>query len=286
MSKLSSISSLLLGVLQDVPLNKIRITSHTFHNRLGEVDDLASSIKQIGLLQPIVVRLCVDYFEIVSGNRRYLACKSLGLRKIACHVVELNEKEAFEISIIENLQRKNLSPIEEAKAFKAYVLDFGWGGVSELAQKIGRSTSYVTKRIQLLDLPENIVDSIINCRINTSIAEEISCIKDKSKQSRLGQLVSERRLSMRNVRQLLRQMADKSVHHDPLEQYESDIDQTDRMTQRAFDKSIIALKIALNSMGAIIEDVENNWIIYEILMQHKNMLHTQIDLLIKQRRKI
>ena len=275
---------MLLGVIDDIPFNKIR--PHLVHPRVEDIDDLAKSIEQKGLLQPIVVRSYGEFFEIVAGNRRYHACRSIGWRKIACHIVELSDKEAFEISLIENLQRKNLSPIEEGHAFKAYVSDFGWGGISELAEKIGRSTSYVTKRIKLLDLPADILDSIINCRIDTSIAEELSYIKDKSKQSELGQLISKRRLSMRKVRELLKEIETESIFHDPLDPHESQMEKIDRLTHRAFDKSIVVLRIAMNSLGTIIEDIENNWLIYETLLQHRNMLHTQIDLLIKQKRKI
>jgi len=282
MSKLTSSSGLLLGVIEDVPVSKIIPSSRNVRPNFEIVHELANSIKQKGLLQPIVVRSNGELFEIVAGTRRYNACKSLGWRKIVCHVVELNDKEAFEVSIIENLQRKTLNPIDEAYAFKAYVSDFGWGGVSELAEKISRSVSYVTKRIKLLDLPSDLFDSIINSRMDTSTAEELSFLKDKAKQSELGRLISRRRLSMRNVRQLVRKIDEESS----LVKNMRGIDQIDRQTQRAFDKSIIALRIALNTLGSIIGDIQDNWIIFEILMQHKNMLHSQIDILIKQKRKI
>jgi ParB family transcriptional regulator, chromosome partitioning protein len=289
MSKLTSQSGLLLGVILDVPICKIKLSSRLVRRQMEDIDDLANSINQKGLLQPIVVRSNGEFFEIVAGTRRYHACTSLGWRKIACHIVELNDKEAFEVSIIENLQRKTLNPIDEASAFKAYVSDFGWGGVSGLAEKISRSVSYVTKRIKLLDLPAELLDSIIKSKIDTSTAEELTFIKDKAKQSELGQLVSQRRLSLRNVRELVKRI-DRESYSDGNSLYSKQtnpkIDQLDRQTLRSFDKSIIALRIAMNALGGIIGDVQDNWIIYEILMQHKNMLHSQIDLLIKQKRKI
>ena len=81
-------------------------------------------------------------------------------RKIPWHIVELDDKKAFEYSLVENIQRQTLSVIEEAEAFKVYVADFGWGSVSELARKIGKSPSYITKRINLLDLPTDVIDSV------------------------------------------------------------------------------------------------------------------------------
>lgn len=286
MSKLTSPSGLLLGVIQDVAVSKIKLSSHLIRPQLDSIIELANSINQKGLLQPLVVRLNGEFFEIVAGNRRYHACKSLGWRTIACHIVEVNDKEAFEVSIIENLQRKTLNPIDEASAFKAYVTDFGWGGISELAEKISRSVSYVTKRLKLLDLPADLLDSIINSKIDPSTAEELCFVKDKAKQSELGQLVSQRRLSLRNVRELVKEIDKESVSENNSLYLAPRIDQIDRQTMRSFDKSIIALRIAMNTLGGVIGEVQDNWIIYEILMQHKNMLHSQIDLLIKQKRKI
>jgi ParB family transcriptional regulator, chromosome partitioning protein len=77
----------------------------------------------------------------------------LGWRKIICHILEIGDKDAFEISLIENIHRKSLDPLEEAEAFKEYVISFGWGGISDLAAKIGKSISYVDRRIRLLRLP-------------------------------------------------------------------------------------------------------------------------------------
>lgn len=98
-----------------------------------------SSIQQKGLLEPIVVRPVEKAFEVVAGNRRFEACKKLGWRSIPCHVVELDDKEAFEVSILENVQRETLNPIEEGRAYRNYVDECGYGGESELARKIGKS---------------------------------------------------------------------------------------------------------------------------------------------------
>ena len=286
MSKLANTSSAILGVIEDVDIHSIRLSPRPIRSNLVGIDALANSIKQKGLLQPILVRTKEDLFEIVAGNRRYYACKNLGWRKILCHIIELDEKEAFEISIIENIQRKTLSSLEEAHAFKLYVNDFGWGGVSDLALKLGKSISYVTKRMKLLGLPSDILNSIDNSTLDISIAEELFCVKDKLKQSELAELISKRNLSLRKARHLIKnvnnnfcsstmnQFFSEARHRDP-----SDV------AQRSFDKSIIALRIAINKLSSIIEDNESNWIVYDTLMQHKNMLNSQIDLLIKQKKK-
>jgi ParB family chromosome partitioning protein len=182
MSKLTSPSGLMLGVIEEIGISRIKPSSYIIRPNLANLRELSNSISQKGLLQPIVVRSIGEFFEIVAGNRRYHACKCLGWKKIGCHIVELSDKEALEVSIIENLQRDTLSPLDEAYAFKAYVCDFGWGGVSELAEKIDRSASYVSKRIKLLDLPAELLDSVLNSRIETSTAQELCYLKDKAMQ--------------------------------------------------------------------------------------------------------
>src|SRR5215469_3047774 len=211
MSKLwlqaSSFSATAPGFIGDIEISKIK-QSKNIRQMVTDTDELAKSIDQKGLLQSILVRTMDCFFEIVAGNRRYYACKALGWKKIPCHIIELDDKEAFEVSLIENLQRKTLSPLDEATAFKAYVSDFGWGGVSDLASKVGKSLSYVTKRIKLLNLPSDVLESIINRRLDPSLAEELLSIKDGNKQSTLANLIIDRRLSLRTTRKLLRDVGE------------------------------------------------------------------------------
>jgi ParB family transcriptional regulator, chromosome partitioning protein len=289
MSKLFSSSPLILGIIEDIDLSRIKRAPYFSRNTSNVTStELANSIKEKGLLQPILVRIKEPYFEIVSGNRRYQACKSLGWRKIICHVLELDDKEAFEISLIENIQRKRLDPKEEAEAFKSYIMDHGWGGISHLSAKIGKSVSYVQRRVRLLDLAPDVLDSISNSSISTTIAEELLSIDDKDKQSQLTQLVSKNRLSSRKVRELVKDLKENSAYDYSNETYLSAIKMVDidNKVHRSFDKSIIALKVALNKIGGIISEIEDNWIAREILMQHKNVLHGQIDLLLKEKRKL
>ena len=135
-------SNELNGSLEDLNISDITFPTNQLRSNMSNVEELAESINKIGLLQPIIVRTnSSENFEIVAGNRRFNACKKLGKRKIACHIVELDDKKAFEISIIENVQRHTLNPIDESLAFRKYVEQFGWGGVSELSQKLSKSTS-------------------------------------------------------------------------------------------------------------------------------------------------
>src|SRR3972149_7197149 len=146
----------LAGFLDEVKMRKTHPAQRSLRSDLGDLDELMASISKVGLLQPIVVRPVEEGYEVVAGNRRFEACRRLGWIKIPCHIVELDDKEAFEVSLVENVQRNMLNPVEEAEAFRRYVEDYGWGGVSELARQIGKSQVYVSKRLRLLSLPKEV----------------------------------------------------------------------------------------------------------------------------------
>ncbi|MGB9169167.1 MAG: ParB/RepB/Spo0J family partition protein [Nitrososphaeraceae archaeon] len=287
MQKIHSTSNSVIGVLENVDISKIKPFKYYYRNNSQEdMHELCYSIKEKGLLQPIIVRMTDDLkYEIVAGTRRYNACKMLGWRKILCHVVELDDKDAFEVSLMENIHSKNLNPIDEARAFKDYVSTYGWGGISELATKLGKSASYIDKRIRMLTFPETIIESISNNEIKPSLAEELLPIKEKEHQSKLAELIKKRKLSSRQVRMLKDEMKN-SEHPEEIFDFTTKIVDIDARTQKSFDKAIIAVRVAMNKLASIIEDVEDNWTVYEILMQHKNMLHSQIDILLKEKKKI
>jgi ParB family chromosome partitioning protein len=280
MGKLAYSSDNVAGLIEDIGIPRIKRLDSGLRLNAINIRELAYSIQLSGLLQPIVVRIIGDDFEIVAGSRRLEACRLLGWRKIPCHVVELDDKAAFEVGLIENIQRQTLNPIEEALAFRKYVNDFGWGGVSQLAEKLAKSPSYVTKRIRLLDLPSEIQDSIADCTMSAGIAEELNSLKDNSKQSELAKLISERHLTIQKTRTILKELS----IDDSIDKIHKVPDEVGRI-QRSFDKSIVTLKIAISGLAMIIDNIEDNWMIYELLMQHRNILHQQIDILIKERKK-
>jgi ParB family transcriptional regulator, chromosome partitioning protein len=277
-------SNELNGWVEDINILDISPPTNQLRTNMNSLEELAESIKKIGLLQPIVVRINhSENFEIVAGNRRLNACKKLGRRKIPCHVVEIDDKTAYEVSIIENVQRHTLNPIEEGLAFRKYVVEFGWGGVSELAQKLSKSTGYVCKRIKLVELPKEIMELISKSEINISIVEELLPIADKHTQSKLTELIQDQHLSSRMVRKIVKGIATRKMDKEPFYHLTSRND--NETIYRSFDKAIIALRISLKKLATIIENVDDKSMFYDILMQHKHMLHHQIDLLIKEKRK-
>jgi ParB family chromosome partitioning protein len=279
-------SNELAGSVEDINLSEIVLPPSLLRSNLNGVEELAESIKNVGLLQPIIVRVNDAHsFEIVAGYRRFNACKKLGWRKITCHIVELDDKTAFEVSLIENVQRQTLNPIEEGLAFRNYVNKFGWGGVSDLAEKISKSPGYVSKRIRLVELPDSVIDLLSKGEISISAAEELLPISSRDEQTKIAIVIRKKKHSLRKVRQLVKNniiIADSdssSFSRDDNPLYTKD------RILKSIDKSIITLRIAVKKLGSIMEGVEDDWIFYGILLYQRNVLISQIDQLIKQKRK-
>jgi ParB family chromosome partitioning protein len=186
--------------------------------------------------------------------------------------------------MIENIQRRTLTIIEEATAFRRYVNEFGWGGVTELAKILSKSPSYVSKRIRLLDLPKSIQDMIGESKISVSNGEELLLLNENTKCSQLEMLVEDKALSSKELRRVIKDQKNSLDPTDDIVFY-SKLDEKKERILKSFDKSIIALRIALGRLGSNIETVEDDWTIFEILMNHKNIINAQIDLLFRERRK-
>src|ERR1051325_4762957 len=166
------------SIVEQIEMKMIRPSQFAVRDKFqkmnADTETLAASIHEHGLLQPILIRPLDNGFEIVAGHRRFQACRSLRWRFMPCKIREMSDKQAFEIQLTENIQRKSMDPMEEAEAFRRYVMEFGWGGVSELAKKIGKSEEYVSHRLQLLKLPESIREQIAQNRLNVSQAIELT----------------------------------------------------------------------------------------------------------------
>lgn len=279
-------SNELAGSVEDINLSEIVLPSSLLRSNLSGVKELAESIKNVGLLQPIIVRVNSSHcFEIVAGYRRFNACKKIGWRKITCHIVELDDKTAFEVSLIENVQRHTLNPIEEGLAFRNYVNKFGWGGVSDLAEKISKSPGYVSKRIRLVELPDSVIDLLSKCEISISAAEELLPISSRGEQTKIAIEIRNKKLPLRKVRQLIKNNGINADSDSLSSSLENDPLYTKDRILKSIDKSIIALRIAVKKLGSIMEGVEEDWIFYGILLYQRNVLISQIDQLIRQKRK-
>jgi ParB family transcriptional regulator, chromosome partitioning protein len=256
-----------------------------FQKYCEDDESLIMSIREHGLIQPILIRPLSQGFEIVAGHRRYQACKSLRWRFIPCKIREMTNKQAFEIQLSENIQRKSMDPIEEAEAFRRYVIDFGWGGMSDLAKKIGKSEEYVSHRIQLLKLSEEIKKKIASNRLNVSKAIEISTIPIEKQSEIVGEII-ENNLSVKRIREL------KMILKDNISEDYSNIGLTNgnnylSKSLKITKKASLSLKVTLARIDNLIEESQiliepgERTEIMNFLMELRIRIHELIDDTIK-----
>lgn len=167
--------------------------------------ELSESLKQYGVLQPLLVRDKKDYYEIIAGERRWRAAKMAGLKEIPVIIKELSEQEAVEISLIENIQRENLNPIEEAQAYKRLLNEFKLKQ-DEVAERVSKSRTAVTNSMRLLKLDERVQQMVIDDMISTGHARALLGISDNDTQYLVAQQIFDEKLSVRETEKLVKKM--------------------------------------------------------------------------------
>lgn len=179
----------------------------------AKIDDLATSIKQKGLIEPIVVRP-VDggEYEIVAGERRWQACKSIGQAKIKAIVREASDQEAMELALIENLHRDDLNPIEEARGYRL-LIDTYKLKQSDVATQVSKSRSAVANSLRLLDLPAQVQDYLLDGRMSAGHARAILSIPNEEQRISIAAKVVEQGLTVRETENLVRLMSSSEEGH-------------------------------------------------------------------------
>ena len=167
------------------------------------LEELAESIRQYGIIQPIVVCKRDDYYEIIAGERRWRAAKKAGLKEVPVVIKEYTDKEIAEISLIENIQREDLNPVEEANAYKKLIEEYGLTQ-EELAQRISKSRAAVTNTLRLLKLHSEIQNMLVNGEITAGHARALLGIEDQNIQLELAEKITGGSLSVRQTEDLVR----------------------------------------------------------------------------------
>ena len=162
----------------------------------AEITELSDSIKTLGVLQPILVRKVGDRHEIVAGERRWRASQAAGLTKVPVIVKNLSERETLEVALVENIQRSNLSPIEEAQAYQRLADEFSLSQ-REIAERVGKDRASVANYLRLLSLPEGVIDLLKAGSITMGHAKAILTVKEPSVQNSLARKVIDEGLSVR-----------------------------------------------------------------------------------------
>lgn len=165
--------------------------------------ELSDSIKQFGIIQPLIVQKRKDYYEIIAGERRWRAAKMAGLKEVPVIVKEYTEQEIVEISLIENIQRENLNPIEEAVAFKKLLEEFNLKQ-DEVAERVSKSRTAVTNSMRLLKLDDRVQQMIVDDMISTGHARALLAIDEKEQQYELANRIFDEKLSVRETEKLVK----------------------------------------------------------------------------------
>ncbi len=169
------------------------------------LEELAESIKMHGIISPIIVQDRKTYYEIIAGERRWRAAMKAGLKEVPVIVKNYTEQEIVEISLIENIQREDLNPIEEALAYKKLLEEFNLKQ-DEVAEKVSKSRTAVTNSIRLLKLSKEVQEMIIDDMITTGHARALISIENPDEQYRIAQQIFDEKLSVRDVEKLVKNM--------------------------------------------------------------------------------
>jgi len=192
------------GGVTEIPLDEIR--SNPYQPRVvfesGPLEELANSIKEHGIIQPIIVKKSIKGYELVAGERRTRAAKLAGLKTIPAIIREFNDIEMMEIALIENIERENLNPIEEAKAYDN-ILRINNITQEELARKFSKSRSYITNMLGLLNLPEVAIKLVESKELTMGHARALSKLEDENKINELALRISREGLSVRDTEKLI-----------------------------------------------------------------------------------
>lgn len=259
---LDSLISNKVGVIEKVEARKPELDKEVIFVKIAKVEpnreqprknfdedsllELSESIKQHGILQPLLVQDKKDYFEIIAGERRWRAAKMAGMKEIPVIIKKLSDREAVEISLIENIQREDLNPIEEALAFKRLLTEFHLKQ-DEVAERVSKSRTSVTNSIRLLKLDERVQQMVVDDMISTGHARALLSIEEHEKQYSLAQQIFDAKLSVRETEKLVKKIQNQKQEQ-PKQQEENNMSLFyEDMEQKL--KSIIGTKVAIHYKG-------------------------------------
>ena len=212
------------------------------------LEELAASLKAYGMIQPIVVKKSGDYYEIIAGERRWRAAKIAGMAKVPVVLKKWEEGEAFEAALVENLQREDLNPMEEAESYQRLQEEFGMSQ-EKIAEKVGKSRSAITNSLRLLQLDPRVRNFVVENKLTGGHARTLLPVTDGDEQFELAEYVIEEGLSVREVEALVKAHLNKVEK--PAEK-EEELSKDDAREYRAIEddlKSLFSTKVKLKPLG-------------------------------------
>ncbi|MDX1957772.1 MAG: ParB/RepB/Spo0J family partition protein [Leptospiraceae bacterium] len=188
------------GNQRDIKISEIKVNPNQPRKKFSQdsILELAETIKLHGLIQPIIVKKVEDGYQLIAGERRLRACKEAGFIKIPAVIKNYSEKDSLEVALLENIQREDLNPIEEALAYQSIIDKLGIK-VTELASRVGKNRSTVANLIRLLQLPEGVKDLIVTGKLSEGQARPLLSIGDKRKQEEVANRIVSESMNVREV---------------------------------------------------------------------------------------
>lgn len=208
--------------------------------------ELSESIKQFGIIQPIVVQDRKDHYEIIAGERRWRAARMAGLKEVPVIIKNYSEQEIVEISLIENIQRENLNPIEEAQAYKRLLTEFNLKQ-DEVAERVSKSRTAVTNSMRLLKLSDEVQQMVIDEMLTTGHARALLAVENPEEQYNLAQRIFDEKLSVRDVEKIVKSFQKPKTKKKKLDDEALKVIYQDMEGKL---QEVLSTKVAITSKGA------------------------------------
>ncbi len=229
----------------EVKLSELRSNPYQPRKTFNEatLQELADSIKEHGVIEPIIVKKTIKGYELIAGERRTKAARLAGLETIPAVIRDFNDQEMMEIALLENIQREDLNPIEEASAYQK-IIELGGLTQEEFAKKFGKSRSHVTNMLGLLNLPESVKEYVMNQKISMGHARALSKISDIEKVKLLAEKIVNESLSVRELEKII------SEENLPKKQEQSRVRETKSIRNTIYEKMMrekIGTKVKINT---------------------------------------
>lgn len=212
------------------------------------LEELAASLQTYGMIQPIVVKKSGEYYEIIAGERRWRAAKIAGMEKVPVVLKKWADGEAFEAALVENLQREDLNPIEEAESYQRLQEEFGLSQ-EKIAEKVGKSRSAITNSLRLLQLDPRVRNFVVENKLTSGHARSLLPITSGDDQFELAEMILEEGLSVRAVEAMVKEYLTKAEKTEPETQAEPKEDHTAYRVIEDDLKARFATKVVLKPMG-------------------------------------
>ncbi|MDD6647922.1 MAG: ParB/RepB/Spo0J family partition protein [Firmicutes bacterium] len=228
-----------------IDINDIKPNSNQPRKTFDEdkLNELAASIEEHGLIQPLVLRKAEKGYEIVAGERRWRAARKIGIREIPCIVRELTDEENMLLAIIENMQREDLNPIEEAEGIRQMIDTYGLTQ-EEVSKSVGKSRPYIANSLRLLRLPETVRKYVEDGSLSTGHAKAIAAVSDEKKQIELAEAAIRDGLSVRQLEKLAQQDKSGVKTRSRVKQKTADVKRVEEDLKNA-----LGTKVTLNQKG-------------------------------------